>query len=159
MSDRIGRNTLLRAAAAALVGLAAMLGVAAPASADVIVPPGRSGNICSGYLLHQASGVRFQTCAWADDNEVYFTVNFKNPTASAKRMAGIYLGFYHAGSFNAWCLQDYGWQDNEMIVVPAGGVKGTPTAECAYPRTRGAYQATAWVGNTGPVTSDSLQVQ
>ncbi|MFD4673294.1 hypothetical protein ACFWNN_26465 [Lentzea sp. NPDC058450] len=142
------------AMAFAAVGLVAGSGVA---SADVVVGPGKSGSICTGYNYVTGNPkLYWQTCAWADNNEVYFTVNFGNATGSNWVVDFVANDYWKSGRLYE-CPTHF---DN--FVVPAHSVKGTPTAACAIPRTRAAYQAVGYVVDGSYAwsdTTDSLQVQ
>ncbi|MGI5500082.1 hypothetical protein [Lentzea sp. CA-135723] len=136
---------------------AALVAGSGVASADVVVGPGKSGSVCTGYkYMPGNSKLYWQTCAWADNNEVYFTVNFGNATGSAWSVDYVTNDYYKSGVFYAcpYAIANF--------VVPAHSVRGTPTADCAIPRTRAAYQGIGEVQDGGyhqSATTDSLQVQ
>jgi len=131
---RLAKRSALVAAAASIFALIP----ATAAHADVIVPPGGSGHVCSTYKYANAY-VYWQTCAWADNNEVYFTVHLGNTSPSSTQYVTIDHGYVRNGS-GAYC--QYGYQN---WPIPPSSVNHTPTAYCAFPRSRAAYQAFAWV--------------
>lgn len=134
--------------------------ISGPAYADVVVPPGGFGNICTGYsYIRTNPNVYWQTCAWADNNEVYFTVHFGNASGSTFYVDYVDLGFYRSGVFYL-CpgppFPYYNW------AIPAHSINRTPTSVCAFPRVRAAYQARAVVQDgsySRIMMTDSLQVQ
>jgi hypothetical protein len=136
----------------------------APAMASVVIPPGQNGNACSVYKwttpANDLTNIYWQTCSWADNNEVYFTVNFGNPNAVGVVVNDIYLQWYASGPPQA-CRNPSQWPLTNFA-VPAHSVKGTNTALCAFPRQRGAYQSSATVVEAGVTTSNlspTIQVQ
>lgn len=146
------------ALALALVGLFWMSGVA---QAAVVVPPGANGHTCSAnqHVIYDGwitTPVYWQTCAWADNNEVYFTVNLGNGyETSTWYVDTIQLEFVRAGKVYKCVV--YG-----DFPVPPKSVKSTPTADCARGRAAGAYAARAYVSDynyTGGASSPTLQVQ
>ncbi|SCL19597.1 hypothetical protein GA0074692_0660 [Micromonospora pallida] len=145
------------------MGVVAATAVAAPAHADVIVPPGGSGSICTGYQYATTSPNRYwQTCAWADNNEVYFTVHFGNASSTNWQVDTVTLSYFVNGSTGTCPQYPYGGWTN--LVIPAGQVWHTATNLCAIPRSRGAYAASVGVydaqyNHYGNATTDSLQVQ
>lgn len=154
MEFTVQGKKFLRAMVAVAVGFASLLFSAGPARADVIIPPGGYGHVCSGYDS-VAYLVKWQTCAWADNNEVYFTVNFKNDSSSAFTAELVTPGFYVNGE-RVNCAKIFDFR------VPASSVKSTPTAGCVRTRVRSAYQAIGFVAKypyQKTLTSDSLQVQ
>ena len=151
------KRTLRRLASLLLAigGLFAFTGVA---SATVVVPPGGSGSTCSGYS-HVSSNWYWQTCAWADDNEVYFTVNFGNASSGTWYPDITWVDYIRSGS-RVTCGAGI-WYD---FPVPAHSVKSTPTATCAIPRQSAAYAAVGqvWDGSGAyhvELHSPTLQVQ
>ncbi|MEV4408114.1 hypothetical protein AB0J66_38600 [Actinoplanes sp. NPDC049598] len=144
---------------AAAVTLAALVITADPARADVIVPPRQSGHICSNYSSI-TSQIKWQTCAWADNNELYFTVNFANNSSMGLFVDRIDLGYVANGAVTSVC------HTFTNFYAPSGRTSQTDTAVCAFPRTRAyATQAQARVVETyfGSYNvfqrSDSLQAQ
>ncbi|MFB9684286.1 hypothetical protein [Amycolatopsis plumensis] len=125
------------------------------AAADVVVAPGATGHVCSGYKYMPNPKLYWQSCAWADNNEVWFTVHFGNATDSAWTVSATGIDYYMSGQFHVGCtIYDF--------VVPAHSVKGTPSNYCAYSRKRAAYQSVGIVSDDNFVDkaiSDSLQVQ
>lgn len=147
---------ILRTLVVALVAAAAVVVAPGSASAAVVVPPGGSGNTCSGY--HHVTPLHYwQTCAWADNNEVYFTVHFGNASDTQWRVDRVWVDYIRSGQFvtcpeGAWA----------PFTVPANSVRGTPTAACADPRRPGAYAAVGrvWDGSySHEMHSPTLQVQ
>lgn len=147
---------ILRTVIMALVAAAAVVVAPGSASAAEIVPPGGSGNTCSGYA-YVTSVHRWQTCAWADNNEVYFTVNFSNTGNTPWVVDKVWVDYFRSGTrmtcgAGAW----------ENFTVPATSVRGTPTAACAIPRRSAAYASIGqvWDGNYyREMHSPTLQVQ
>ena len=140
--------------AAVVVGLASLLVAADPARADVVVSPGGYGHVCSGYSTIQ-SQIKWQTCAWADNNEVYFTVNFSNASSTGLFVDDIIVGRVRNGSWSS-CLTLVNFY------APANSNSSTPTGLCAYSRSQAAYQADSYVSEgsyAAWLQSDSLQVQ
>lgn len=148
----MGTGTAKRVVAAVVAGLVGCVVAAGPASAANPVPPGGSGSVCSGYLPYEwQPGVEWQTCSWADNNEYYFTVNFKNNSVAETWVSGVDLTWYRSRLLNAWCFQDI------TVYVPPLAVSSTPTSMCAFPRTRDAVQSWAIVTRFGQL-SPTLQV-
>ncbi len=152
-SNRFGKALI-----AGVVGVSATLVPTGPAQAAVIVPPGGSGHACSGYQVIN-SNVKWQTCAWADNNEVYFTVNFANSGGSTFTADGAVLIDYIRNGTKILCAEGVVL----AFQVPPNSTKGTPTALCAIPRVRAAYAsvgevrhgARPWAVRSSP----TLQVQ
>lgn len=147
----------LRPVVALALAVVALFGGTGVASADVIVPPGGTGNICSNYAYLSSSPAPnryFQTCAWANSTTVWFTINFGN--ASNTTMSVIAdLGYWQSGVFH-YCFRGV------QINVPAHSTLATSKPSCDFNRARAAYQAYAyveWPGVADSRTSDSLQVQ
>jgi hypothetical protein len=151
-------NRFARVLLATVIGVFATLVTTGPAQAAVVVPPGGSGHTCSGYQVIN-SNVKWQTCAWADNNEVYFTVNFANSGGSTFIADGAVLIDYIRSGTKILCAEGVVL----AFQVPPHSTKGTPTALCARPRTRAAYAsvgevrhgARPWASRTSP----TLQVQ
>jgi hypothetical protein len=140
-----------------LLAVTALFTLTGTASAAVTVPPGGSGHTCSTYSHDTGNaGWYWQTCAWADNNEVYFTVNLGNTTNQNWNVDWIDIYYYSRGTNFTFCHTWTGFN------VAAHSVTMTPTATCAYPRVRAAYAA---FGNVeegtykDDRTSPSLQVQ
>lgn len=117
---------------------------ALPTQADVIVPSGGSGSICTDYTYAATSPNRSrQTCARADDNEVYFTVHFGKASSSNRMVDSTVLSYYPSGTSRNCPQYPYGtWND---LVIPAGSVRHTATGLCVAPRSVGSSAATATV--------------
>jgi hypothetical protein len=141
----------------AAAGTVTLTGVA---QADVIVGPGATGHVCTGYSYIQVNptAVYWQTCAWADDDEVWFTVHFGNTGSSQYTIEHVFSDYYKSGSFHA-CQTAIA----PNLVIPAHSVIGTSTSRCAQKRrTPAAWAATTRVltGNYDvTLTTDTLQVQ
>jgi hypothetical protein len=139
--------------AAASLALAGMLAGAGVAAADVIVKPGQFGHVCSGYqYLPSDHSLYWQSCAWADNNEVYFTVHFGNTADYNFVLERVAVNYYKSG---------VGYLCNSVpnFSVPAHSVKQTASNVCVLHRARAAYQSIGFpVGYTAAV-SDTLQVQ
>ncbi|MFC7549192.1 hypothetical protein [Plantactinospora sp. GCM10030261] len=140
-------RTAMRAAFVATAAALALTVTATPAMADVIVPPGGAGHVCSNYDRTNPAFI-WQSCAWADNNEVYFTIHYANNTGGI-HIARLRLGFIQ----NGWY-----WNCFDGIYLIAEGYGNTRTADCARTRMRAAYQATGSVDGITK-TSDTLQVQ
>ena len=156
------RKTIARISAVLVTVLATLL-VPGIAQAANPVPPGGSGSACSGYqYVHVNPNLYWQVCAWADNNETYYTVHFGNTSGSTWYVDHIDLYYARSGSFhNCPASQGSGQYDN--FPVPAGSTAQTPTNKCAVPRTPGAYAAYATVTEYGLYqknwNSPTLQVQ
>lgn len=153
MKRRILRRMLV--AVLAFVGIAGLPGVA---EASVTVPPGGFGHACSPYSYVQRNpNLYWQTCAWADNNEVYFNVYFGNASSVYWYVDLVYLTFIKSG-VEYYCHVLY----RGNFPVPPHSVKPTPSTDCVYSRTRGAYAAKARVIYNNydyTMTSETLQVQ
>lgn len=120
---------------------AGLIALSTPASAAVVVPPGQAGSACSGYSrVTGHTEWYWQTCAWADDNEVYFTVNLGNAGDVAWSVDTIWVDYTSSGT-SITCAGGV-WSN---FVVPAHSVKSTPTATCAIPRRSAAYTSVGQV--------------
>lgn len=135
----------------------ALLGGTGVASADVIVPPGGSGNICSSYAYLSSSPAPnryFQTCAWVNSTTVWFTINFGNASDTTMSVLAT-LGYWQTGTYHE-CFH------NVQINVPAHSTLATSKPSCDFNRAHAAYQAYAyveWPGVAASRTSDTIQVQ
>jgi hypothetical protein len=141
----------------AIVGVVGSPGVA---SAAVIVPPGAAGHTCSEYQYVTAQHY-WQTCAWADYQYVWFTVNFGNTGSSDWHPYVVYVNYIKSGVDYQCYL---GWWPEGSFDVPANSVKSTPRSACVITRVPGAYASDGHVGDVNPsygVTAHSptLQVQ
>jgi hypothetical protein len=133
-----------------LTGLFASAGVA---SADVIVPPGQFGHVCSGYQYLPNDRTRYwQSCAWADNNEVYFTVALGNAGDITWAPGEINIGFYKSGVYT-FCTSV------TSFFISPHSVKQTPSNKCVRPRVRAAYQSIGYPNSDSIAKSDTLQVQ
>lgn len=141
-----------------VVGLFSTTGVA---HAAVVVGPGRSGHTCSPnqpviYDGFVTTKLYWQTCAWTDANEVWFTVNLGNGYDSLWTVDGIKLQFVQSGL--VYTCKTY----SNAIAVRPRAVTSTPPLDCIMLRARGAYAARAYVADynySGGATSPTLQVQ
>lgn len=137
----------LRIILTAMVAMTAVFAAAGTASASVVVPPGGSGSTCSGYdHVTNHPELYWQTCAWADNNEVYFTVNLGNSGNIDWRVDLISVDSIRSGNFVVCPNALWPGPRTSNIVVRAHSVQSTPTAACAYQRRPGAY---ASVGLSG----------
>jgi hypothetical protein len=147
----------------AVVALTAVVTISGTASAAVVVPPGGSGSTCSSY--DHVTGhpeLYWQTCAWADNNEVYFTVHFGNSGGVTWRVDTTSLDSYSSGQFVSCPKGLWRSADGDPIVVLAHSINQTPTSTCAQQRRRGAYAARAVVSEGTyfkELVSPTLQVQ
>ncbi|MEU0796189.1 hypothetical protein ABZ342_39530 [Amycolatopsis sp. NPDC005961] len=133
-----------------LTGLFAGAGVA---SADVIVPPEQFGHVCSGYQYVPSNhGLYWQSCAWADNNEVYFTVHFGNATDVTWAVTEVNIGFYKSGGYTQ-CTPI------PSFYVSPHSVRQTPSNACWRTRARAAYQSVGYPNSSAWAISDTLQVQ
>ncbi|WP_290062414.1 hypothetical protein [Amycolatopsis solani] len=133
-----------------LTGLFAGAGVA---SADVIVAPGQFGHVCSGYQYAPGnSALYWQSCAWADNNEVYFTVHLGNASNYNWIPSRVNISYYKSGSYYLCAyITNY--------AVPAQSVRQTPSNACVLQRSRAAYQSVGYPSGGNAAISDTLQVQ
>jgi hypothetical protein len=147
----------------AVVALTAVVTTAGTASAAVVVPPGGSGSTCSGYdSVYDHPELYWQTCTWADNNEVYFTVNFGNSGTVAWRVDSVILDYYQSGEFKPCGEGIWPNASHGHIVVPAHSLASTPTATCAIQRRRAAYASRGIViegDYNWELHSPTLQVQ
>ncbi|HVK23879.1 MAG TPA: hypothetical protein VM677_21200 [Actinokineospora sp.] len=155
------RNTITRFMAV-IGAVAATFLTAGTAHAANPVPPGGSGNVCGNYQYVTVNPNRYwQVCAWADNNEVYFTVHFGNTSGSTWYVDDIDLYYARSGNFyNCPASQGSGLYYN--FPVPANSTAQTLTNKCAIPRTSAAYAAYAWVTDgtySKEWNSPTLQVQ
>jgi hypothetical protein len=148
-------------AAIALLPIATLTGSAGVASAAVVVPPGGSGNTCSGYKYLNADRY-WQTCAWADADSVWFTINFGNASNADWAPDKITLDYF-ASATQFYCSGARWTYPN--FVIPKHSNKATPRSVCQKSRVaKGgrAYQSDAYVED-GPdktgMLSPTLQVQ
>jgi hypothetical protein len=138
---------------AVVLSLAGLFAGAGVASADVIVAPGQFGHVCSGYKYASGnSALYWQSCAWADNNEVYFTVALGNATGSDWTPSRINVGYYKSGSY-VFC----GYFTN--FTISAHSVRQTPSNACVLSRSRAAYQSVGYPNGGDAAISDTLQVQ
>jgi hypothetical protein len=74
------RRRLLQALVTLVVAAVCSLVAAQPASADVVIPAGRSGSACSNYINVNAN-LFFQVCAWTSwtppNSRIWFTEPFR----------------------------------------------------------------------------------
>lgn len=101
------------------------------------------------------SQIKWQTCAWADNNEIYFTVNFSNASSTGLFVDVISVG-YIVNGFYENCPAEVNFY------APAGRNSSTDTAGCYFSRDRYAVQAWSYVKEgsyAATLTSDTLQVQ
>ena len=154
----MGRRILRRffVGVLAVVGLVSLPGVA---EASVTVPPGGSGHACSPYSYVQTNpNLYWQTCAWADYNYVWFTVNLGNASSNTWTVQRIYPTYVMSGvEYRCYNLVYYG-----NFSVPPHSVVSTPIDDCRYLRTRAAFAARARVVYNFydfKMTSETLQVQ
>ncbi|MEV6446026.1 hypothetical protein [Amycolatopsis sp. NPDC051716] len=141
---------LVTAVVLSLTGLFAGAGVA---SADVIVAPGQFGHVCSGYQYAPGnSALYWQSCAWADNNEVYFTLHLGNASDYNWIPSRVNIGFYKSGSY-------YPCAYITNFAVPARSVRQTPSNTCVLSRARAAYQSVGYPAGGNAAISDTLQVQ
>ncbi|ROP35105.1 hypothetical protein [Saccharothrix texasensis] len=137
---------------------AGLITFSSPASAAVVVPPGAAGSACSGYsYVTGHSDWYWQTCAWADNNEVYFTVNLGNAGDAAWSVDTIWVDYTRSGT-SITCAGGV-WSN---FLVPAHSVKSTPTATCAIPRRSAEYVSVGQVWEASyhaELHSPVLQVQ
>lgn len=149
---------VMRPVMSLLFAAVALVGGAGVASADVIVGPGQAGHVCSGYAYVTTNPNRyFQTCAWADGDEVWFTANFGNASGTNWDVDYTAVGFWRSGVFYNCTVVGIAGFD-----VPAHSTRSTAKYDCAYVRVRAAYQAYTYVEDgswAGSRASDSLQVQ
>lgn len=149
-------STLL-ATSLAIAGLAGSSSAASTAS--VVVPPGQAGHTCSGYH-HVTSEHYWQTCAWADHQYVWFTVNFGNTGTRTWIPSWAQLDYIKSG-----VKKECGaarWESE--IEVPAWSVTSTPRLACVITRVPGAYASRARVVqdeilDDWAMNSPTLQVQ
>ena len=139
--------SLLMVLPLAIAGLVASSGAA---SATVIVPPGQAGHTCSAYKYMDATHY-WQTCAWADYQYVWFTVNFGNSSGSGWT---VYLTFEDYIKAGVPMACPAGHQSN--FYVPAHSVKGTDRLDCVLTRASGAY---AGVGKVWYTSSQQNAIQ
>jgi len=151
---------LRRIAAMLLVmplAIAGLAGTAGVASAAVVVPPGQAGHTCSDY--HYVTPQHYwQTCAWADYQYVWFTVNFGNTGPTTWFPDAVYVDYLSSGDLNL-CYQGR-WLGGSFS-IPANSVKGTPRLNCVITRVPGAFASDAAVSDTDyfEAHSPTLQVQ
>ena len=130
------------------------------ASAATVVPPGGKGSACSGYKYADSTHTRkWQTCAWADKDNVWFTVNFSNTSPFDWTPKLVQEDFYKSTVFHS-C--GHGAQPD--FNVPKGSTRGTPWSACFVARSPGAYASVGTVFYTSDSagvkqTSPTLQVQ
>lgn len=141
----------------AVVGLVASPGTA---SAAVVVPPGGAGHVCSDYT-YIGSWHYWQTCAWADHQYVWFTVNFGNTGDTWWYPEIVYVDYIKSG-VNGTCSKGT-WTAPAIGVAPHS-VLGTPRLNCVLTRVRAAYASRARVWDAqgtrfDEVHSPTLQVQ
>ena len=128
------------------------------AHADVVVPPGGSGHTCSGYSYVQLNpNLYWQTCAWADADEVWFTVNFGNASSSTWYVDEVDLRPIRSGVVYQCTL-------GSNFPVPPHSTPAfpSPPIKCGWPRSSAAYAARAYVRYNNyyyGMTSPTLQVQ
>ncbi|WP_218577948.1 hypothetical protein [Phytohabitans rumicis] len=95
--------------------------------------------------------IYFQTCAWADNDEVWFTVHVGNTGSYAP--VTIWPGYVRNGVWTSCPTVNFSLD---------AGVKSTAKSNCDFSRTTAAYQAYATVQHDSTAEfsmSDSLQVQ
>ncbi|WP_041289245.1 hypothetical protein [Kribbella flavida] len=141
--------------------IAGWVGVPGVAAAAVVVPPGGAGHTCSGY--HYSTPYSYwQTCAWADHQYVWFTVNFGNSGDEAWYPEVIAIDYISSGSFKS-CPAGY-WETPEFV-IGRNATRSTPRLSCVITRRPGAYASNAYVeGNplgydSATLRSPTLQVQ
>ena len=147
---------ILRTVIMALVAAAAVVVAPGSASAAETVPPGGSGSTCSGYA-YVTPVHRWRTCAWADNNEVYFTVNFHNTSDAQWVVDLVHVDYFRSGTRVICGAGAWG-----SFTVPANSFRSTPTAACAIPRRSAAYASIGkvWDGDYHrEMHSPTLQVQ
>lgn len=149
--------SLLAVAPLAITGLVMSTGAA---SAAVVVPPGKSGSTCSGYKYADSLHQRYwQTCAWADHQYVWFTVNFGNSSDVSWNPSSTVWSYIKAGRPGA-CVKAH----EEFFEVKAHDTTGTERIKCVLTRVPGAYASVgkvSYTSSTGYVEqhSPTLQVQ
>jgi hypothetical protein len=147
---------IMRPVVSLFVAVVALVGGAGVATADVVVSPGASGNVCSGYAYVTTNPNRyFQTCAWADANYIWFTGNFGNSSAVDWPVDGVTVGYWRSGVYHE-CFGDV------SFLIPANSTRSTSKGSCRIGRARAAVQAYTYVtdaGTANSVVSDTLQVQ
>ena len=144
--------------AVSVVGAAVTIAAEPARAAEVVVPPGGSGHTCSSYRDIPGTGVFWQACAWADNNEVYFTGHFGNNGSSGASIDFVDVNYIKNGQ-KILCYPGV----TLNLYIPARGYAHTNTLNCVLPRSRGAYAADVTVeeGTLDPQRSHSpnLQVQ
>jgi hypothetical protein len=144
---------LVTAAVTAVLSATGMLAGAGVAAADVIVAPGQFGHVCSGYQYAPGnSALYWQSCAWADNNEVYFTLHLGNASDYNWIPSRVNINFYKSGTY-------YPCAYITNFAVPARSVRQTPSNTCVLHRTRAAYQSVGYPNGGNAAISDTLQVQ
>jgi hypothetical protein len=139
----------------ALAGLVGSPGVAAAA---VVVPPGGAGHTCSAYH-YETPQHYWQTCAWADYQYVWFTVNFGN-TGSTTWYPYLTTVDYIKSGVQKSCPSGY-WYN--FYVYP-NSVRSTDRMSCVLTRVSAAYASVGYVMDTDTSSgttmySPTLQVQ
>lgn len=135
------------------LAIAGLVGSPGVASAAVVVPPGGAGHTCSEYHW-VTSELYWQTCAWADYQYVWFTVNFGN-NRDVDWAPAIKVDYIKSG-VDKPCIK--GAWDPGDFVIPAHSVRGTPRLNCVITRVSAAYASRATV-NGVEMHSPTLQVQ
>jgi hypothetical protein len=149
--------SLLMVLPLAITGLVASSG---PASATVVVPPGQAGNTCSGYVNANADGThRWQTCAWADYQYVWFTVNIANRTNVGWDIHLVLEDYIKAGVAKD-CPNGF----QQGIYVPPQSTWSNQRIDCVITRVPGAYASVGQIyyvsgGTLAEQHSPTLQVQ
>jgi len=159
------RRRTIQTAIVTMVSILGLLFSGGVARADVIVPPGGGGNVCSPYQFIVRSpnqNVYWQVCAWAD-NEVWFTIHLGNSGNTSFHVDHVDLGFVRSGVPDL-CSETTFPFGSASVVIPARSVIRSANAFCDFPRTRAAYQARGMVNDAvlprpQDKYSDTLQVQ
>lgn len=148
-------RTVVSAVIAMLVVTGGMVGSSQVASAAVVVPPGTYGRACSAY--HFVTPQHYwQTCAHADHQYVWFTVDFGNTGNTAWYPDLTFIDYIKSGVKKV-CVD--GAEDD--FPVPAHSVQHTPRLDCMLTRVSAAYASVGVVidGATVEKHSPTLQVQ
>jgi hypothetical protein len=145
----------LKSVVSSVAAVVAVVGGAGVASADVIVAPGASGSVCSGYSYITTNPNRyFQTCAWANGTYIWFTANFGNASSTAWDVDLVNVGYWRSGNYYD-CF-------TVPFTIPANSTRSSSMGSCRINRVRAAVQAYTYVADFGIAdsrVSDSLQVQ
>jgi hypothetical protein len=132
----------------AVAGLMTAPGIATAAA--VVVPPGGSGNTCSGYsYVTGHAGWYWQTCAWANSQKIWFTVNLGNSSDEVWVVDKIWVDFIRSSVDETCALGIWDDAHENTVIVDDHSTRSTGSTRCYINRTPGAYasKGQVWEGS------------